>query len=306
MIFSFFNKSSFFSYILALVLLALALYSHEILSISFPYDAEKHLTLLLLSSCMLAVDWSVKQRYWASKANYHLVIFSFSVFALPIESWNNWLLMFFFFFWIALNYLVGIDPSGNQNKKVFNAFFFFYLGGLFYPQGVIFFPLLWGTLFIQGRLNARTAAISLLPLVSLYLLEAIFTFIFPQGFLIALPKIEQVEFSLPWKSIFHHNFWWLSLLLLLLFSMFRHYIDMSTKSAAYGLGIYVLWTTAAAAIGFGLFFQSQNQWAWLLLIMIVSALSTRFFEGIKRNWLRELLFLLLLSVLLCGKYGYPV
>ena len=47
MIFSFFNKSSFFSYILALVLLALALYSHEILSTSFPYDAEKHLTLLL-------------------------------------------------------------------------------------------------------------------------------------------------------------------------------------------------------------------------------------------------------------------
>ena len=306
MIFSFFNNSSFFSYILALVLLALALHSHEILSISFPYDAEKHLTRLLLSSCMLAVDWSVKQRYWASKANYHLVIFSFSVLALPIESWNNWILMFFFFFWIALNYLVGIDPSGNQNKKVFNAFFFFYLGGLFYPQGVIFFPLLWGTLSIQGRLNARTAAISLLPLVSLYLLEVIFTFIFPQGFLIALPKIEQVEFSLPWASIFHHNFWWLSLLLLLLFSMFRHYIDMSTKSAAYGLGIYVLWATAAAAIGFGLFFQSQNQWAWLLLIMIVSALSTRFFEDIKRNWLRELLFLLLLSVLLCGKYGYPV
>ena len=104
MIFSFFNKSSFFSYILALVLLALALYSHEILSTSFPYDAEKHLTLLLLSSCMLAVDWSVKQRYWASKANYHLVIFSLSVFALPIESWNNWLLVFFFFFWTALNY----------------------------------------------------------------------------------------------------------------------------------------------------------------------------------------------------------
>ena len=116
----------------------------------------------------------------------------------------------------------------------------------------------------------------------IYLLEVIFTFIFPQGFLIALPKIEQVEFSLPWTSIFH-NLWWLLLLLLLLFSMFRHYIEMSTKSAAYGLGIYVLWATAAMAIGFGLFFQSQSQWAWLLLIMTISALSTRFFEGIKET-----------------------
>ena len=305
MIFSFFNKSSFFSYILALVLLALALYSHEILSTSFPYDAEKHLTLLLLSSCMLAVDWSVKQRYWASKANYHLVIFSLSVFALPIESWNNWLLMFFFLFWIALNYLVGIDPSGNQNKKFLMRSFLLFRRTVLPARGYLLSSL-WGTLSIQGRLNARTAAISLLPLVSLYLLEVIFTFIFPQGFLIALPKIEQVEFSLPWASIFHHNFWWLLLLLLLLFSMFRHYIEMSTKSAAYGLGIYVLWATAAMAIGFGLFFQSQSQWAWLLLIMTISALSTRFFEGIKRNWLRELLFMLLLSVLLYGKYGYPV
>ena len=158
-------------------------------------------TLLLLSSCMLAVDWSVKQRYWASKANYHLVIFSFSVFALPIESWNNWLLMFFFFFWIALNYLVGIDPSGNQNKKFLMRSFSFYLEDCFTRKGLSSFLFYGERCPFKGDSMQEQRQFLYCRWFHFIYLEVIFTFIFPQGFLIALPKIEQVEFSLLGKHI---------------------------------------------------------------------------------------------------------
>ena len=118
-------------------------------------------------------------------------------------------------------------------------------------------------------------------------------------------SFSTVNFELPWETPFRRNLWWILLLVVLLLSLFRHYIDMSAKSAAYGLGIYALLATALAGLTFVLFFQAQNKMSWLLLIMVVTALSTRLFEEIKRAWLRELIFLLILSFVLFGKHGSP-
>ena len=307
MILSFFNKSSVFSYLLALGLLGLAVYSHDFSRTQTdPFDAERKVALALLSGCMLSIDWVVKQRYWATKANYHLVFFALFVFALPLQQWYNWATLCFFFYWVGLNFLVGIDQSGGQIKKTFNAAFFIFLGGLFYPPGLLFFPLVWIILSFQGGLDLRTFVISLLPLAALFLLEVTFTFFFPQSRLLTGISFTQVAFELPWNSPLRTNIWWLFLLLLLFFSALRHYIDMSAKSAAYGVGIYALLATAIAGFVFVLFFQVQNQMAWLLPIMVVTTLSTRLLEEIKRAWVRELLFLLFFVLLLFGKYGLPL
>ena len=307
MILSFFNKSSVFSYLLALGLLGLAVYSHDFsLTQTDPFDAKRKVALVLLSSCMLAIDWVVKQRYWATKANYHLIFFPLFIFALPLQQWHNWVVLCFFFYWVGLNFLVGIDQSGGQIKKIFNAAFFIFLGGLFYPPGLLFFPLVWVILSFQGGLDVRTFVISLLPLAALFLLEVTFTFFFPESRLLTGISFVQVAFEIPWNSSFRANIWWIFLLLLLFFSALRHYIDMSAKSAAYGLGIYALLTSALAGIAFVLFFHAHNQMAWLLPIMVVTALSTRLLEEIKRGWVRELLFLLILVLILFGKYGLPL
>ena len=306
MILTLFNKSSIVSYLLALVLLGLAVYSHALdAGVRYPFDGERNLALVLLSCCMLAVDWSVKQRYWATKANYHLVFFSLFVYALPLAQWNNWTLIFFFFYWIGLNYSIGIDQPGGQIKKTFNASFFIFLGSFFYPPGLFLFPLLWVILYFQGGLHLKTLGISLLPLLSFWLLEVIVTFLFPESHLMSGFSYSTVNFELPWETPFRRNLWWILLLVVLLLSLFRHYIDMSAKSAAYGLGIYALLATALAGLTFVLFFQAQNKMSWLLLIMVVTALSTRLFEEIKRAWLRELIFLLILSFVLFGKHGSP-
>ncbi len=295
-----------FSYLLSLALLATAVYFQgEINGTLFSLDNKKNVALLLLSLCMLAVDWTVKQHYWATKANYHLLLFPFFVLALPVELWNNWILFFFFFLWIAMNYLVAIDQSGRNIAKVFNAFFFFFLGVLFFPQGSVVLPLLWLVMLLKGALNFPYFLISLLPVLALFLLEVVFVYFFPQSTLLSSFDFSSLTFRLPLAAVFRQNLWWGIMLLLLLMAILKHYIDMGSKSASYGAGMFALFSLAGTSLLFGLFFQNQSELAWVLFLMALTALSTRLFEDIKKAWLREFFFTVIFLLLLLGKYGLP-
>ena len=118
------------------------------------------------------------------------------VFALPLQQWHNWGVLCFFFYWVGLNFLVGIDQSGGQIKKTFNAAFFIFLGSLFYSPGLLFFPLVWVILSFQGGLDLRTFFISLLPLAALILLEVTFTFFFPESRLLTGISFKHVDLNL--------------------------------------------------------------------------------------------------------------
>lgn len=254
---------------------------------------------------MLAVDWSVKQRYWATKANYHLFLFPFFILAFPAETSGNWLLVFLFFLWIAFNYIVAIDQSGGIVKKVFNAFFFFFIGVLFFPQGILLLPLLWLLLFIKRSLNLQSFFISLVPIMALYLIEVSVVYFLPNSVLIPPFDFSNVVMSLPIREGVRFNLWWGIMLVLSLFAVLKHYVDMGTKSASYGAGMISLFIMTLMAILFGVFFQSQSGFAWTLFLMTLTALSTRLFEGIKRLWLREGLLYIIMTLLLLGKYGFP-
>lgn len=306
MITSFFKKSGVFSYLLALALLALAVYSQKELGGSLVrVEAEETIAFMLLSMCMLAVDWTVKQRYWADQANYHLLLFPLFIFAFPVSLWNNWMLIFLFFFWTAFTYLVAIDQSGGTIAKVFNAFFFFFIGTLFFPQGIVLLPLLWLVMMVKGVLNLQHFLISGFPVGALILLEVLLRYYMPNSILISSVNFSEVVFSIPLEEHLRFNLWWIILLIIFLFAVLKHYIDMATKSASYGAGIIALFISSATGLLFALAFQSQSHFAWIFFLMASTALSTRVFEGIKRAWLRELFFLGIIALLLVGKFGFP-
>ena len=294
------------SYLLSLALLAVAVYSHgETQGKLVLITAKKTHVLFLLSLCLLAVDWSVKQHYWAIQANYHLFFFPFFILVFPVETWGNWLLVFFFFLWIAFNYIVAIDQSGGIITKVFNAFFFFFIGVLFFPQGILLLPLLWLLLLIKKSLTQQSLILSLVPIIALYLIEVSFVYFLPNSVLIPPFDFSKMALSLPLKEGFYSNLWWGIMLILSLFAVLKHYIDMGTRSASYGGGMICLFIMTVMAILFGVFFQSQSSFAWTLFLMTLTALSTRLFEGINRLWLREGFFYLIVALLLLGKYGFP-
>lgn len=294
------------SYLLSLALLAVVVYSQgETQGTLVLITAQKNFALFLLSICMLAVDWSVKQRYWATQANYHLFLFPVFIFAFPIETWGNWLLIYFFFLWIAFNYIVAIDQSGGIITKVFNAFFFFFIGVLFFPQGIIVLPLLWILLMIKRAFNFQSFFLSLVPIVALYLIEVSIVYFSPSSVLIPAVDFSNLVLSLPLKEGIRFNMWWGTMLMLSLFAVLKHYIDMGTRSASYGSGMIGLFIMTVIALFFGVFFQSQTSFAWTLFLMTLTALSTRLFEEIKRVWLREGFFFVIMALLFMGKYGLP-
>jgi hypothetical protein len=304
---SIFKKSGVLSYLLSFALLAVVVYSQgETQGTLILITAKKNQALFLLSLCMLEVDWSVKQRYWATQANYHLFLFPFFILAFPLETWRNWLLVFFFFLWIAFNYIVAIDQSGGIIKKVFNAFFFFFIGVLFFPQGIIVLPLLWILLLIKKALNLQTFFLSLVPIVALCLIEVSVVYFLPNNVLIPPFDFSKVVISLPLKEGVRLNLWWGTMLMLTFFAVLKHYIDMGTRSASYGGGMICLFIMTVMAILFGIFFQSQSSFAWTLFLMTLTALLTRLFEGINRLWLREGFFYIIIALLLLGKYGFPL
>lgn len=306
MIATFFKNSSVFSYLLSLALLAVVVYGQGETGPSLiRINTEKSTALFLLSLCLLAVDWTVKKQYWAKQANFHLLFFPLFVFALPLGNWNNWMLVFLFFVWIAFTYLVALDQSTGNISKVFNAFFFFFSGSLFFPQGIILLPLLWWVMGVKGAFNHSTFLVSIVPIAALFLLEVVILYFFPEGTLIPEIDLSAISFSHPLQALFRMNLWWIIFLLLFFFSLFKHYVDMGSKSASYGAGMIGLFVMTIVAILFGLAFQKQSHFAWVFFLMPLTALSTRLFEEIHRSWLRELIVLVIVALVFFGKFGFP-
>ena len=304
MISFFFNKSKVSSYLFGALIVIAAVYYHLRENISQNYFVnEKNTAAFLLIICLLSIDWAVKKHYWANKASYHLLVFSLGVFALPIELFNSWMVVYAFFFWIAFIQLLNISRQGKEVKSTFNAGFFLCFGSLFLPAGIFMFPLIWLVLLIHRLLNLRLFLVSLLPIASIYLLGIVINAMFPDIYFFQEINFSASNFTWEGFGSFRQNIWWIILLGLFFISMIKHYFSLGAKNASYGAGIISLSLLAFLSFLFALLLQQVSEVAWVLFLMVVAASSTRFLEEIKRPWLREAIVFFFVLLLLVGKEG---
>lgn len=298
----FFKKATAFSYILSLVLLYFVVNDHSQYWPSSPLVLTEKATLfLLLMACLLAVDWIVKQQYWATAGNFHLLIFVLGLFSLPELPSDNWIILFFFFFWVSFIHLINACRKENRIKGVFNAGFLIALGSFFFPEGAFTFPFIWIVLFIYGAMSPQTLMASTLPLGALFLLEVFLAEFIPGARLAVFPNTSNVLFSSPWKERAVENLWWICMLILFFLATTRRYIDINSKGATYRAGMFCLLATALIGLVFPLLFSQLSSALWILFIMALAALSSRFFEEIKKTWVRELLFMGYIGLILISK-----
>lgn len=302
MITFFYKKSNVFSYLISLVLLLFIVneQSKFFETSSFPVF-EKTTAYLLLAFCMFAVDWVVKLQYWATAANYHLFVFLLGIYALPPNQWNNWLLLFIFFFWIVYMQLIDLTRSEEKIKKTFNASFLLCFSSLFVHEGLFLFPFLWLIMFIQGAFSFKLWLVSLLPLGALKLLSIMLSqFLVGIQFFASL-RFEQHEFAWPWTTPITSNFWWIAFSFLFFFSLIRHYVDVGSKGPSYRTGVLSLFFLATLTIIFALFFHGKTSLGWVLFSMALASLSSKLFEEIKKTWLREFFFVVLILMVWVSK-----
>lgn len=302
MISFFYKKANVFSYLSSLVVLLFIINDQSNLFVTSTFFvAEKIMAYVLLALCMFAVDWIVKQQYWVTSANYHLLVFLLCIYALPNNQWDNWLLLFIFFFWIAYINIVDLFRSEEKIKSTFNASFFLCFASLFFNEGIIFFPFLWVAMIIQGTFNLQLWLVSLLPIGALNLLFIVLSQ-FLDGIRFFTPiDIDQYPFEWPWSLPFQTNLWWIGFLFLFLLSLIRHYVDVGSKGASYRSGVFSLFVLALLSVIFALLFHGKTSLGWVLFSMTLAALSGRFFEEMKTKWVRELFLILLILLVLVSK-----
>lgn len=284
-----FRKTSLIGYFIATILLAFLIYaktSAPHLSYTF---YEQGLVFLILFGQMIAMDLGIKANSWSKKANDHLYFFPLVIVAIPWEEKPIWSMLYHLLFWLAFLQLTSFSRSPSAYKRVFNASFLFLTATLFSPQSIYFFPVLWFLLFVLGQFKRKPLLLSTLPFLAFYFLDVAARFF---SFHL-LPQHFPIPFSLHWP--FGHSpidyLWWVSLLLIIFFSIARHLSDANAKSAAYGKGLNALIIIVFFALLQPLVFTHD----WNLLAIASTTLSSRFFEKIKKGWLRETVFLLLIS-----------
>ncbi|MGB2398594.1 MAG: hypothetical protein ACPH63_07770 [Flavobacteriaceae bacterium] len=305
MITVFYEKRNLVSYVLSLLMLTAAVYYHQTQTEStFLFWGEKSITVLLLAFCLYATDWTVKRQYWAKNSNYHLLVFPLLFFGLPVSSWNNWMLLYIAFFWVAMNYVLGLSRSNHKMASVFNAGFLLCFGALFYPKGLFFFPVLWVTMAFYSLLSAQLFLISLLPFIALILLGVCFRYAFPSTPFFSWPVFSFLDVQFIWQEKLRLNLWWLVFIFILVSGTWRHLAYIRSKSATYVSGLFTLLFCGFSGLLFALLFQTDSTLAWVLLLMVMSALSTRLFEEFKKGWIRELFFLFLLLLIIASKDSF--
>lgn len=299
-----FRDSSILSYIVAWLLLGLVIWlqAKGTDPTIFPLNNPNAvIAFFLLSLCMIACDWIVKQEYWAKKGNYHLVVFPITFLSLPSLVWDNWKVLFILFFMIGYIVLLRMLRSGQELQKVFNGSFWVALGCLFFPEGLILFPFVWVLIALYNKLSFQTFFISVLPFGLIYLLEITLHFFSPQYSMISIPNIKLLVGAFNWEFQFDHYIWLITCLVLVVFSFFRHNIDLNRKGVNYRSSVFTLYAIVIFALLLGFASQEKASLTWVLFLMSVSIISTRFFEEIKQGWLKEFFCYLFFATVLFNK-----
>ena len=305
MITFFFNKTTFISYLMAFVLLGLSVYIDGLLMVNKQvFTGEQAIAFLLLFIGMLAIDGTIKQQYWASKTNYHLYVFVVLTFVLPKAQWDNWMLIYLFLFWGAMTHLFFSIQKISKDKNIFNAGFLWGVATLFYPEAIVFYPTIWILLILQGTFHFKAIMLTVLPIVSLGLLEVSIRFFLGGATLFSTPDFSQLNVSFDFKNGMVANLWWGVILGIFILSFRSHLIDTRSKSASYVSGINSLFTLGLMAILFGFVMRTTSSFAWLLMVMITAILSTRFLEKIQKGWFRELMLLSLMIGACMSKFKF--
>jgi len=294
MITTVFKKSNIISYVIGWILLVAAVVL-QTRSISPENPSILNLKptvfLFLLTLCMFLIDIIVKQQKWADKSSYHLFLFPLFVSSIPLQQAHNLSVAGFFFFFLGITFFLSEINTKNNHKQVFDASFLMCFSVLFFPELILFYPFLWIFMLFHGKFSFSVVFISLLPAVSIYLLDEVVRFFFPITQLIPTFDLSNLEFSSMLHPEFSSNLWWIILVLLFLISFVVQMLGLKANSANYRSGIFSVYLLGASSLIFALMLNKSLPNAWLFFCIILAAFSTRIFEKIKSLWLVDLILI---------------
>tara|TARA_B110000046_G_scaffold38894_1_gene42761 strand:- start:53 stop:985 length:933 start_codon:yes stop_codon:yes gene_type:complete len=292
-----FGKTSFWSYLVAFLMLAGAVYWHHgIIMENDPSNGSFSKSLVILVLGILSIfclEVSVKGAFFLQKGNYHLPVFILFFWILPIYEWNIWLWIATIFLWVSILQISRAGESAYDEKVVFNAGFWMLIASSFKVDFYYFFLSLWGVLYLKGLLNFKYIFLTLLPALCIFMIGYMCSILLPEISFIKTAIASPAEFSFLWSRDLFGSTSFILIILLLTTVTLKHFQGKYQERRNHKTSFYISIVLLFSSIIVILFGGERSGVSWISLIMVTAMLSTHYFESKSNKWINVFFYLCL-------------
>ena len=295
-----FGKTSFWSYLIAFsVLIAAVFWHHEVIeeqNTSIGNNFRSFIIGILAVISLLCVEWTVRRQMLFKKGSYHLLVFALFFWILPIDKWDIWLWFASLFFWFSFLQIIQTDGSPDTKKAVFNAGFWLVFAVFFKVDFIYFSLTMFLILLFKGQLNYKNIFLFLLPAFCIAVLWMILLVLIPSFPSWETTVFTPVKFSFLRGEKLADSLSFIFVLLTAIVVVLKHLKGASHSSNKSRNNIYNMILLLVSALVIMLFGGEGNVISWVCLLMIISVLSTQYFESFSKKWPIELFFVCCMGI----------
>jgi len=213
----------------------------------------------------------------------------------------NPLLLANFFIIFFLNSLFSFYRADSASFHVFDAGVFIGIAGLFYWPSLFLFPLTWAALVLLRPFQWKEWVVSLLGVALPFIVFAIGLFWFDMLSVNSIRSILEPFYQMHFSAVYKSTYIILFAILvgLSIASLIKFFQDMSTfaKLRTRKFLVLFVWFFLFAAISY-LVSVKRTMISLSFLAIPLSVMYSNYFLTMKKQWLAELLFLLLLAAVI--------
>ena len=190
-----------------------------------------------------------------------------------------------------------LDENESEKKSIFNAGLWLVFAILFKTDFYFFYVILWAVLYFKGRLNISNIFLTFLPFVSLYIIWAALSELFPNLLIIGKNGFITSSFNALMSDNTQENTGLFFILLASIIFVFKHVKEKYQARKREKLNLRVCILILFSSLSIVLFGGEENAITWIAFVMASSVLSAQFLNSIKSKLLLEGFFIFCLCII---------
>jgi hypothetical protein len=297
MITSIFSKSKPINFLIVFFISLLAFFvailRFDETELTASYIVKLNLVFLSCYFSILLTDFIVSKNYLSQKSNYEVFFFSLFLLLFPKVFLHVDIVLANLFVLLALRRLLSLRSQKELIKKLYDAAFFIGIATLFYFWAILFFAIIFVTLFFHSKNKIEHWFIPLLGLVTVAIIAMACSVIFNNDFFSILNIAPQVSFDF---SLYNSVQFIVATTLLFSFGIWSsvYYLKAIKKKKTVLRSTYkIVFTTCFIAIIIMLLSPIKDGSEFLFLFAPLAIIITNYAEMIKEKWFKEVFILLM-------------
>ena len=291
MIASVFKKSKPINFVLILAILFLvsfyAVFYLMDQSFSIPAMGSALFVFAICVFTLFLINFIVVKNKLIESSGYHIFFYGMLLTLFPFVFTNENMLLANVFILLALRRLISIRSQINIKKKLFDASFWIGVATLFYFWSILFFLLVFATLFLFSDNRIKNWIIPFTGLATVFVLVVTY-------YLLKFDSLELIYANLPYLNFDFTNYYSIklivSIILLLTVSLWAtiFYIrSLKDKLRAFKPSHKIVVGAVVIALGSALLSENKDSSEYIFMLGPLSIIIGNYVESIQKNWLKE-------------------